>query len=126
MPDERYSADNPEDRRYSDEPGGRRNDDRGRDDDRGRYADRDFRSGENIPNYLTQAILVTLCCCWPFGIAAIVNAAKVNTLAAQGNYEAAQEASDAAKKWCTVAFILGLISNGLIVGVQILSAGGRH
>src|SRR5438093_12052328 len=31
-----------------------------------------------VPNYLIQAILVTLCCCLPFGIPAIVYAAQVN------------------------------------------------
>src|SRR5882672_10526815 len=28
--------------------------------------------GVKVPNYLVQSILVTLCCCLPFGIAAIV------------------------------------------------------
>ena len=31
----------------------------------------------NIPNYLVQAILVTICCCLPAGIVAIVFAAQV-------------------------------------------------
>src|SRR6185503_13035455 len=36
------------------------------------------------PNYLTQAIVVTLCCCVPFGIPAIVFAAQVNSKFQQG------------------------------------------
>lgn len=86
------------------------------------------RRGENIPNYLTQAILVTICCCWPFGIAAIVNAAKVNTLIAQGNYQEAQRASDQAKKFCWVSAVLGIIVNGLVAIAQIAAMnqpGGR-
>ena len=43
----------------------------------------------NIPNYLVQAILVTIFCCLPFGIVAIVFAAQVNSALAAGNYEAA-------------------------------------
>ena len=31
-----------------------------------------------VPNYLVQSILVTIFCCLPFGIAAIVFAAQVN------------------------------------------------
>ena len=31
-----------------------------------------------IKNYLVESILVTICCCLPFGIAAIVFAAQVN------------------------------------------------
>ena len=33
---------------------------------------------EQIPNYLVQAILVTIFCCLPFGIVSIVYAAQVN------------------------------------------------
>lgn len=61
-----------------------------------------------VPNYLVQAILVTLCCCLPFGIAAIVNAAKVNTHLARGEYDRAVEASNEARKWCVIGFIVGI------------------
>src|SRR5262245_11816299 len=66
--------------------------------------------GENIPNYLTQAILVTLCCCWPLGIVAIVQAAKVNGFVGSGDYESARRASDSAKMWCWVSFVGGLLA----------------
>ncbi|NER07984.1 MAG: CD225/dispanin family protein [Okeania sp. SIO3C4] len=36
-------------------------------------------SKENVPSYLTQAILITVFCCLPFGIVAIVYAAQVNS-----------------------------------------------
>lgn len=81
--------------------------------------------GENIPNYLTQAILVTICCCWPFGIAAIVNAAKVNTLIAQGKYDEAQRASHQAKTYCWVSFILGILAIGLWTAVQVMTEMNR-
>jgi hypothetical protein len=75
--------------------------------------------------YLAQSILVTLCCCLPFGVAAIVNAAKVNGLLAIGDYEGAVRASDEAKKWCWVSFILGIIVNGIYFFAQFAAEGNR-
>lgn len=63
-----------------------------------------------IPNYLWQSIVVTIMCCWPLGIPAIVFAAKVNSLVAQGNLLEAQDASNKAKTWCWVAFGCGLFA----------------
>jgi len=62
-----------------------------------------------IPNYLVQAILCTVCCCLPFGIAAIVYAAQVNGKLQAGDYYGAKETSEKAKKWCWAAFISGAI-----------------
>jgi len=39
----------------------------------------------NIPNYLWQSIVATVLCCMPFGVVAIVFAAKVDGLIASGN-----------------------------------------
>jgi hypothetical protein len=117
MPEDRYSDDAPESRRYDDEPGGPR------------YDDRDIRrggGGADIPNYLVQSVMVTLCCCLPFGIVAIVNAAKVNSLIEAGDYQAAQQASDEAKKWSTIGFVCGLIVNALVWGINIMGAMGGH
>ncbi|AGM04670.1 hypothetical protein ED92_26275 [Amycolatopsis sp. MJM2582] len=58
-------------------------------------------------NNLVWAILTTILCCLPFGIVAIVKANQVNTLWAQGQPAAAQEAADAAKKWSIIAAIVG-------------------
>jgi hypothetical protein len=62
----------------------------------------------NIPNYLVQSILVTLCCCMPFGIPAIVYAPKVEGLVRMGNIVGAQEASAKAKMWCWIGFGVGI------------------
>lgn len=51
----------------------------------------------NIPNYLWQSIVVTILCCWPLGIPAIVYAAKVDGLKATGNIQDALAASANAK-----------------------------
>ncbi|RZQ60357.1 CD225/dispanin family protein [Amycolatopsis suaedae] len=50
-------------------------------------------------NNLVWAILSTVMCCPPLGIVAIVKASEVNGLWAQGQFEAAHRAADAAKKW---------------------------
>lgn len=60
-------------------------------------------------NYLVWAILCTLCCCIPFGIVSIVYAAKVNSLYTIGQYAAAEEASNNAKKWAIIGAISGLV-----------------
>ena len=71
---------------------------------------------EYIPNYLTQAILVTIFCCLPAGIVSIVYAAQVNGKAAAGDIEGARRDSNNAKTWAWVAFGLALA----IVGVYVL------
>ena len=73
-----------------------------------------------IPNYMTQAVLVTLFCCVPFGIVAIVNATRVNNKALAGDIEGAQEASDNAYKWIVISFILGLIVISLNIAFAFL------
>lgn len=65
--------------------------------------------GQTVPNYLVQSILVTLCCCLPFGIVAIVYAAQVNGKLAAGDVAGAQAASRSARTWCWVAFGVGLV-----------------
>ncbi|NWK54018.1 CD225/dispanin family protein [Verrucomicrobiaceae bacterium N1E253] len=67
----------------------------------------------HIPNYLWQSIVVTLLCCLPAGIVAIVYAAKVDGLKAAGDWHAAKAASDNAKTWC-------LWSVGLTLAVFVI------
>ena len=62
----------------------------------------------SVPTYLAPSILVTIFCCWPFGIVSIVYAAQVNGKLAAGDYAGAVEASGKAKTWCWLSFGLGL------------------
>jgi uncharacterized membrane protein len=72
----------------------------------------------NIPNYLVLGI-VSIFCCWPLAIVALINATKVNTLVAAGDIAGATEASAKAKKFATIAIVVGVIVNviGLIIGL---------
>ncbi|MES2439429.1 MAG: CD225/dispanin family protein [Verrucomicrobiota bacterium] len=79
--------------------------------------------GPNIPNYLWQSIVVTIFCCWPFGIPAIVYAAKVDGLKARGDIAGAMSASKSAKMWCNVSvglWVLLIILVGLMGGLGAL------
>ena len=59
--------------------------------------------------YLVESILITLFCCWPLGIPAIINAAKVESKFYAGDINGANEASKKAKKWATWSFGLTLV-----------------
>lgn len=74
-----------------------------------------------IPNYLVQSIMVTVCCCQPFGIVAIIMSSKVNSLIAAGDYDAAEVASENAKKWCWIGFGLGLIVYVIAIALQVVA-----
>ena len=76
----------------------------------------------SIPNYLVQSILVTLCCCLPFGVVAIVYAAQVDSKLRMGDVAGAQAASNSAKMWGWIAFGLGVLSNGVVILLYALGA----
>jgi hypothetical protein len=61
----------------------------------------------NIPNYLIPAIL-SLICCWPLSIVAIIFAAQVNGKVASGDIQGAMEASKKAKLFSFIAIGIGL------------------
>ncbi|MAE31952.1 MAG: hypothetical protein CMO43_10255 [Verrucomicrobiales bacterium] len=61
-------------------------------------------------NYLVPAILCTLFCCLPFGIAGILFAVQANAKVQQGDIDGAAVAASRAKLMCLLSFVLGLIS----------------
>lgn len=63
---------------------------------------------QHVANHLVYAILVTIFCCWPFGIPAIVFAAQVNGKLGAGDYAGAVESSKKAAMWCWISFGLGI------------------
>jgi hypothetical protein len=62
-----------------------------------------------VPNYMVWAILVTLFCFLPTGIAAIVFASQVNTKLAAGDRAGAVEASNKAKMWSLISVAAGVV-----------------
>lgn len=62
-------------------------------------------------NYLVWAILTTVLCCLPTGVAAIVYANKVDTLWNAGNYTEAEDAAKNAKMWVFISAGLGIVAS---------------
>jgi len=79
-----------------------------------------------VPNHLVEAILVTLLCCVPFGVVAIVYAAQVNGKLAAGDYEGAVKASNNAKTWVWASAGVGLVVGLLYAVLVALGAVSGH
>ena len=72
--------------------------------------DRKDRSDRVIQiNYLVPAILCTIFCCLPFGIAGILFAAQANSKTQQGDYDGANIAASRAKQMCILSFVCGIL-----------------
>ena len=61
-------------------------------------------------NYLVPAILCTIFCCLPFGIAGILFAAQANSKTQQGDYDGANVAASRAKQMCILSFVFGVLT----------------
>ena len=77
--------------------------------------------GTPPPNYLVFAILMTVLCCLPLGIPAIIFAAQVNGKYRSGDVEGARRASNKARLWCWLAFGVGMFS--YLVYMVLMSLG---
>jgi hypothetical protein len=75
----------------------------------------------DVPNYLWQSIVVTLCCCIPFGIVAIVYAAQVKSKLSIGDFAGAKDSSGKAKMWCWIGFGVGIVVNIIATIVQVIA-----
>ncbi|AHF91000.1 membrane protein [Opitutaceae bacterium TAV5] len=64
-------------------------------------------------NNLVWAILVTLFCCIPFGIPAIIFATQVDSKYASGDYAGAEDAARKAKMWAWISAGVGLVVGAL-------------
>ena len=70
-------------------------------------------------NHLVKSILTMLFCCLPFGIVALINSTKVESLWASGQREQAQRVADEANKWANIALICGVVGMA-IYGICLL------
>ena len=74
-----------------------------------------------VPNYLVQAVLMTIFCCLPFGIVSIVYAAQVNGRIASGDVQGAMQSSERAKLWAWVSFGIGIAIYAIFAILPALS-----
>jgi predicted secreted protein len=79
-------------------------------------------AGQAPNSHLVWSILVTLFCCLPFGIVAIVKSSQVNGLWAQGRYAEAQASADSARKWVIWSVVVGLVV-GIIYAIIAIAGG---
>ena len=63
-----------------------------------------------VPTYMVPAIGITLCCCLPLGIVAIVHASRVSGLERAGDRDAALRASASARRWCFIGLAIGAVA----------------
>lgn len=77
----------------------------------------------NIPNYLIPAVLATIFCCLPAGVASIIFAAQVSGKVAAGDTSGAMEASRKAKMFMFIAVGLGLLVYVFVIVVWIFVFG---
>jgi len=82
--------------------------------------------GSPPPNYLVWAILSTLLCCLPLGIASIVFSAQVNSKYAAGDVAGAQESSAKAKKFAIWSAVVGLVLAAIYLVVVVFLAAGSY
>lgn len=76
----------------------------------------------SVPNYLVVAI-ISLFCCMPLGIAAIIFATQVNGKVAAGDMAGALDASKKAKMFSFIAIGLGLAGILIYIIFIVLTVG---
>jgi interferon-induced transmembrane protein len=75
-----------------------------------------------VPNYMVPAI-ISLFCCWPLAIVAIIFAAQVNGKVAAGDMQGAMDASKKAKLFSYISIGVGLGLGLIYVILMALGVG---
>src|SRR5437588_4590021 len=75
-----------------------------------------------VPNYLVPAT-ISIFCCWPLAIQAIIFAPLVNGKVTAGDIAGAQDASKKAKMFSFIAIGLGLLGVLIYVIMLVLGVG---
>lgn len=76
----------------------------------------------SVPNFLVPAI-ISIFCCWPLGIVAVIFAAQVNGKVAAGDIAGANEAAKKAKLFSYIAIGIGLAVGVVYLLLTILGIG---
>ena len=75
-----------------------------------------------VPNYMVPAI-ISIFCCWPLAIPAIIFAVQVNNKVQAGDIAGAQESSKKAKMFSFIAIGLGVVLILIYVIMMVLGVG---
>lgn len=75
------------------------------------------------PTFMVWAIISTICCCLPAGVAAIFFAAQVSSKYYARDYEGAKRASERAEIWIIASIVLGIVGNVLSIPFSMLTSG---
>lgn len=71
------------------------------------------------PAYLVWSVVMTVLCCLPAGVVAIIYSSKVSSRFYAGDIEGANRASERAQIWIIVSFVLGVLSNTLYLPLAL-------
>lgn len=75
------------------------------------------------PTYLVWSVVMTVLCCLPAGIVAIVFSSMVSTKFYAGDIEGAKRASRRAEIWIIVSFVLGVLWGTLYIPLMLAGLG---
>ncbi len=81
---------------------------------------------EKIDNNLILAIIVTVCCCLPFGLVGVVYAAQVNATVRAGDIVGARELARKARLWSLWGLGIGLLAYGCYFLLMLAGALGTE
>lgn len=78
-------------------------------------------NSDKMPStYLVWAVIMTVICCLPAGIVAIIFSCQVSSKFYAGDFNGALKASERAQIWIIVSFVLGVMSNTLYLPLMML------
>ena len=72
------------------------------------------------PDHLGMAVFVTICCCWPLGLVAILKATKCRSARMRGDRDNALLYGNQAKKFATLGLRIGIFITVVTLAIQFI------